>query len=89
MNITHNSIQNRFESEQNGLIAVADYRLNSGVMTVTHVIVPPALRGGGLATALAEEIVAHARREKIKIEPQCPFMAAYLEKHPETHDVRA
>lgn len=89
MNITHNPSQNRFESEQNDLVAVADYRLNEKTMTITHIIVPPELRGGGVASSLAAEVVAHARREGLKIVPQCPFMAAYLQKHPETNDVRA
>ena len=89
MPITHNPAQNRFESEQNGLVAVADYHLNEKIMTVTHVIVPPELRGGGVASALAAEVVARARRDGLKIVPQCSFMAAYMKKHSETHDVRA
>ncbi|MBW3635042.1 MAG: N-acetyltransferase [Armatimonadetes bacterium] len=89
MNITNNPIQGRFQCGKDGHIAVADYHLNGVVMTVTHIIVPPELRGGGVASALAAEVVAHARRENLKIVPQCSFMAAYLEKHPEDGDVRA
>ncbi len=89
MKITLNTPQSRFESEQNGLVAVADFVLSGSVLTVTHVVVPPSLRGGGVASALAAEIVAHARRENLKIVPQCPFMAAYMERHPETRDLLA
>ncbi len=89
MNITNNPSRSRFQSEKDGQIAVADYHLNGDVMTVTHIIVPPQLRGGGVASALAAQVVAHARRENLKIVPQCSFMAAYLQKHPETHDLRA
>ena len=89
MNVSHNSQRSRFELEQDGQVAVADYDLDGNVMTVTHVIVPPAPRGGGLATSLAAEVVAHARRENLKIIPQCSFMVAYVQRHPEVNDLLA
>ena len=89
MVITLNSQKSRFESEQNGEIAVADFALSPGVITVTHVIVPPALRGGGVASALAAHVVEHVRRENLKIKPQCSFMASWMQKHPETRDLIA
>ena len=89
MNVTNNPQRSRFELEQDGQVAVADYDLEGNIMTVTHVIVPPALRGGGLATALAAEVVAHARRENLKIIPQCSFMVAYVQRHPEVKDLLA
>lgn len=87
--VTRNLARQRFELEQDGQIAVAAYELRPGVMTITHVITPPALRGGGLATALAAEVVATARRENLCIAPQCPFMVAYFERHPEIGDLLA
>ena len=89
MNITLNSQKSRFESEHDGQVAVAEFIASPGVLTVTHVIVPPQLRGGGVASTLAAHVVEHARRENLKIEPRCPFMAAYLQKHPETRDLLA
>ena len=89
MNVTLNSQRSRFELEQDGQAAIADYHLSGDVMTITHVIVPTALRGGGLASALAAEVVAHARREKLRIVPQCSFMAAYFQRHPEAKDLLA
>ncbi len=89
MKITLNTQKSRFESEKDGLIAVAEFVAAPGVLTVTHIIVPPQLRGGGVASALAAHVVETARRENLKIEAQCSFLAAYLQKHPETRDLWA
>jgi predicted GNAT family acetyltransferase len=89
MDIYFNADSKRFELEKNGLMAVAEFEMEPGVMVVTHVIVPPSLRGGGIASALSAEVVAHARREGLKIEPVCSFMQAYLTRHPEAHDLVA
>jgi predicted GNAT family acetyltransferase len=89
MEIYFNLEASRFELEKNGLMAVADFELEPGLLTITHVIVPPSLRGGGIASALAAEVVAHARREGLKVEPQCSFMAAYFARHPEQRDLLA
>ena len=81
--ITLNSEKSRFELEIDGQIAVADFVLQPGEITITHVIVPPSLRGGGVASRLGAEVVAYSKRENLRIVPQCSFMAAYLERHSE------
>ena len=85
--IVNNSGHNRFESQHEGQIAVAEYRLSNNVMTVTHIVVPPALRGQGIATDLARAVVEYARAHGLSIVPQCPFMAAYFRRYPEAGDV--
>ncbi len=85
---TQNTSQNRFEILQDDLLSVADYELSAGVLTITHVVVAPQLRGQGVASLLASAIVQHARACNLKIRPQCPFMAAYLDRHPENADLR-
>ena len=84
----HNPSQNRFEVTQDDQTAVADYQLRGDVMTVTHIVVPPSLRGQGIASDLARAILAHAQNENLKIVPQCPFMAAFFERHPENAALR-
>ncbi len=87
MNVQWNSKESRFEAEVNGQTAIADCLVHPNEWVVTHVEVPIALRGGGIASQLAAGIVEHARSEKRKIVPMCPFMAAYFERHPEARDV--
>ena len=85
--VTLNETKHRFELNEDGETAVATYVFRHGVMVIEHVVVPEAQRGRGSASLLAAEVVAHARREEIKIRPQCPFMVAYFKRHIEARDV--
>lgn len=86
--IIHNSAQNRFEREENGLAAVADYELREETLVITHVIVPNEQRGRGIASELAAFVMDYARGNGLKIRPQCPFMDSYMKRHKETNDLR-
>lgn len=87
MSVQWNEGQSRFELEVEGGVAVADCITRPKEWVVTHVGVPVALRGGGIASKLAAGIVDHARRENGKIVPVCSFMVAYFQRHPEACDV--
>jgi uncharacterized protein len=88
--VSHNPNQHRFELTVDGQLAVAEYKMvSASVMRLTHTEVPASLEGRGIAGALAKAAMAHAREHRLKIDPQCPYMRAYMEKHPETHDLRA
>ena len=89
MNISRNSDRNQFETVKDGQTAVAQYHLSGAQMTITHIVVPSAIEGQGVASALAQFAIQTARDENLKIVPQCPFMAAYLGRHPENNDVLA
>jgi predicted GNAT family acetyltransferase len=87
--VSHNAAAQRFETTVDGHLALAEYRMTQPtVMRLTHTEVPQALEGRGIAGALARFAMAHAREHRLKIDPQCPYMRAYMEKHPETHDLR-
>jgi len=45
-------------------------------------------RGQGVAAILVEAAFAAAREAGVKIEPQCSYIARYMERHPETSDLR-
>lgn len=87
--VSHNPAQHRFEVAVEGQLAIAEYTMpGPSVMRLTHTVVPKALEGRGIAGALAKFAMAHAREHQLRIDPQCPYMRAYMEKHPETHDLR-
>jgi predicted GNAT family acetyltransferase len=85
--VLHNPAQNRFEIEVDGHLAVADYRLAPGRMIITHTGVPPAVEGRGIGSKLAKAALDHARAEGLKVVPQCPFISAYVRRHPDYRDV--
>ncbi len=87
MNVQWNAARSRFELATDGETAIADCRTEPNKWIVTHVEVPVALRGGGVASQLAAGIVEHARREGGKIVPVCPFMVTYFARHPDARDV--
>ena len=89
MEISRNSEQSQFEAVVDGQTAVAQYRLNEAQMTITHIVVPPPIEGQGVGSALCQFIVQTAREDDLKIVPQCPFMAAYFQRHPENNDLLA
>jgi predicted GNAT family acetyltransferase len=48
-----------------------------------HTIVEPAHEGRGIASSLAHELYALARREQIPVAPLCPYVVKWAERHPE------
>jgi uncharacterized protein len=87
--VRDNSALSRFELDAGGVTAVANYRLNGGVMTFTHTEVPPQARHGGIASRLIEGALAAARGRGLKIVPGCSFVRDYVDKHPEVRDLLA
>ena len=65
------------------------YRQRSDRITFVHTGVPEAARGQNLGTALVEAGLAFARDNELVVVPACPFVKAYMERHPETQDLLA
>jgi uncharacterized protein len=80
--ITNNTLEHRFEAELGAETAVLDYCLESNVITFTHTRVPASIGGRGIGTALVKAGLDYAVLNGLRVVPQCPFVAAFLEKHP-------
>ncbi len=50
---------------------------------VDHTVVSDELKGQGIGKRLILNIVEMAQARKLMITPECPFVAAYFDKHPE------
>jgi predicted GNAT family acetyltransferase len=75
--------QHRFELRVDGEVAgAAYYRLHPGGIVFTHTEVDKAYEGKGLGSKLAAGAVGAAHERGLRIDPQCPFIAAYLKRHP-------
>ena len=86
--ITDNTARSRFELIEEGKLAFADYRLESGVLILPHVEADPALRGKGTAGRLMAGVLELARESGWKVRPICGYAAAYMERHAEYRDLR-
>lgn len=88
MNVVDNSAKSRFELTVPEGTAFATYRREGDVVTVLHTEVPKALEGKGIGSALVKGLLEHARAQHLKIHPLCPFVVAYMQRHPDYEDVR-
>lgn len=82
-----NTARSRFELEENGQKVWADYRLRDGMYVLPHVEADMALRGTGAASRLMQQIVDHARANKLVLVPRCTYAVAWFQRHPEAQDV--
>ena len=82
-----NKDKSRFELEENGLLAWADYRIRDGKYVLPHVEAEPPLRGTGAAGRLMQQIVDHARANQLVLEPRCYYARIWFQRHPEAADV--
>ena len=89
LDIVNNEKVHRFQAEIDGRLAVISYKLDGDVITFEHTIVPYTMKGQGIAGQMAHYVLEYARTQGLKVVPQCPFVAAYMKKHPEYDDLLA
>ena len=71
------------------LAAHVTYRLRGSRITFVHTEVDPAFEGRGIGSRLAAGALDDARARGLKVTPACPFVAAYIRRHPEYADLVA
>jgi predicted GNAT family acetyltransferase len=85
--VIDNKAEQEFELTVDGYRAVAAYQLEGDTIVFTHTEVPPEIEGRGVGTKLIQAALDSARDRGLKVVPQCRFVRAYMEKHPETRDM--
>lgn len=85
--IQHNREQYRFETTIDNLLCVIDYRLDGNNLTLPHVGVAQALEGRGIAGELTQTALDWARAESYRVIPVCPYVQAWLKRHPDYQDL--
>lgn len=83
MQIEHDPTARRFVVQLDEGQAELAYERKGDRIVFTHTGVPKAREGEGIGTSLAHAALEFARREKLRVVPRCPFVRAYVEKHPE------
>lgn len=79
----------RFETEVAGRTAVLYYRVEGDTLRLVHTEVPEELEGRGIGSRLARHALETARDRGLDVWPDCPFVAAYIRRHPEYLDLVA
>ena len=73
----------RFETDVDGETAVLEYALEGGRIRLVHTGVPDPLEGRGIGSRLVRFALDQARERGLDVWPDCPFVAAYIRRHPE------
>jgi uncharacterized protein len=85
--VLDNAAHSRYEMQFAAGTAFIDYTASGNVRTLTHAEVPPELRGGGAAARLTSGALELARSQGVKVIPRCPYIVAFMERHPEYQDL--
>ncbi len=81
----------RYAASVAGAESELTYRWRGGraVMVADHTFTPPEARGRGVAGQLVARAVADAETEGFTIDPVCPYVAVWFDRHPDRAGVRA
>ena len=78
---------NRFEIRAEEHVAFLLFHLRGTAIALIHTEVPPALQHQGLADTLARISLEYARSHSLRVKVICPFVKAFLARHPEFQDL--
>ncbi|MDT8438068.1 MAG: GNAT family N-acetyltransferase [Wenzhouxiangellaceae bacterium] len=87
--IHHNPDAGRFETEVDGHRCELNYRLSDNVVSMDRVFVPGPVEGRGIAGELTRHALDHAREQNWRVAARCPYVAAWIQRHPDYADLLA
>lgn len=85
MEVINNKKLFRFEaSTGDGNLITMEYRWLKGSIVLMHTLVPASARGTGAGSEFVKQVLdRYVRDAGLKMIAYCPFVTAYLERHPE------
>jgi predicted GNAT family acetyltransferase len=76
--------RDQYEIESDGVrVGRLTYRLADGMITFRHTEIDPSVGGRGLGSALVRYALDDSRARGLAVIPACPFVAAFIVRHPE------
>ena len=85
--VRDNAKELRYELMRDGeVLGFVRYRREPGAVALVHTDVDPALEGRGLGSVLVKGALDDLRGRGLRVVPVCPFVRAYLHRHPEDAD---
>lgn len=87
VHVKHNRAKKRFEVILGDKIAVVDYLQLKDRLVILHTEVPREFTGKGIAGMMARAALDHARKLGLKVSTICSFIAVFIQKNPEYHDL--
>lgn len=88
LRVVDNPDERRYEAHLGDRLAgVAEYRRAGDRVIFTHTETDPEMAGRGIAGALARGALDDVRARGLVMTPKCPFIAAYVARHPSYQDL--
>jgi len=87
LTIIDNEAAHQFEARVDGLLARLVYERTPGRIVFTHTEVPDAIARRGIGSRLVRAGLDDARARRLRVVPRCPFVRAYVERHPEYREL--
>lgn len=82
--VVKNEDKSRYEIVVDGLYAFVEYEVDEdGMVALVHTEADPGLAGKGVAAALVEKTLLQLDKDGKQVLPYCPYVFAYIKKHPE------
>ena len=69
------------------LAGLIDYRVGGGWVALVHTEVLDGFEGQGIGSRLVRAALGDLRERELAVIPRCPFVARWLQNHPEQHDI--
>ncbi len=87
--VRDNPDESRFEAYVDGALAgYSAYVLSHGTVDFVHTEVDDACEGQGVGSALVRQSLDQLRaRDGVRVTASCPFVRAWLRKHPDYQDL--
>jgi predicted GNAT family acetyltransferase len=90
LEIVDNPAERRYEARLAGdLVGLSEYRQAGSRRIVIHTEVAPEHEGKGIGARLARGLLDDIRARGFTLTPRCPFVRAFVERHPEYADLVA
>ena len=64
-------------------------KIGASVIAIDHTYTPPQFRGRNIAAMLMDRAIADARRDGIKIQPECSYAVVQFQRHKDWADLQA
>jgi len=79
---------NRYEAREDGELAgFLDYVVRRGHIALIHTETLAPHQGRGIGERLIRFALDDARRRSLRVIPICPYVRAFVERHPEMQDI--
>ena len=87
--LINNTEKQQYEFHIEGYVAKLEYKMRGDKILLIHTEVPHELGGRGIAAQLVESVFKDIQSQGIKMAPYCPYVKAYLKRHPEWETILA